>query len=331
MLRWIVLLLASSLSAQVAPAPKYKVVKDGKIDAVNALADQGYRLLVPGRFLVMRLESTPPDTYRYVARNKEEGHLHFLNWLNEQAAQGYRWAPATGVLEKEPHPKNYEYSFLPPQKPSWSMKTNPEPISSLIGQGYRPVDSVFFEALIGPGGTDTLFEREVGAKPKSTPTSEGWEVEIVHAGRAGNVLKQFNALAQKGYRYLGPYDPGPPGGLGDWMQKCGPECEEAFEYRYFNVHDMDQLAKELNEQGQGGFRVVPGGLRSTRHLLERAGGKNETYAYRVLHVKDPEPLEQALNAPEQEGYVPIGYVWHVGFTGEEFLLLEKASTASAPQ
>jgi len=233
------------------------------------------------------------------------------------------------MTEKEPHPKNYEYSFIAP--PSWNGKTNPEAISSLTGQGYRLVDSVFFFAAIGPGATETLFQREVGAKPKSIPTSEGWEIEIVRARRADNVLEQLNVLAKKGYRYLWPYYSGPAGGVGDWMQKCGPECEETFEYRYFNVHDMDQLAKELNEQGQGGFRVVLGGLRSTPHVLERAGGKNETYAYHVLHVKDPEPLEQALNAPEQEGYVPIGYVWHVGLTGEEFLLLEKASTASAPQ
>ena len=156
MLRWIVLLLTSSLSAQVAPAPRYKVVKDGKIAAVNALADQGYRLLVPGQVFIMRLDSTPPDTYRYAARNTDEGHVHFLNWLNEQGAQGYRWVSGADVLEKVPHPKNYEYSFLPPTKPSWSMKTNPESISSLMGQGYHPVDSVFFSALIGPGGTETL-------------------------------------------------------------------------------------------------------------------------------------------------------------------------------
>jgi hypothetical protein len=329
MLRWIVLLLASLLSAQVAPAPKYKVVKDGKIDAVNASADQGYRLLVPGRLLVMRLESTPPDTYRYLAMNPGDGRVQFVNRLNEQGARGYRWVPGGSVLEKEPHPKNYEYSFIVP--PSWKDKTRAEAISSLMGQGYRLVDSVFFQGAIGPGATETLFMRGVGAKPKSIPTSEGGEVEIVRASRADNVLRQLNGLAKKGYRYLWPYDSGPVGALGDWMQKCEPECEQEFEYRFFGVHNMDQLAKELNEQGQGGFRVVPEGLRSTPHLLERAGGKNETYAYRVLHVKDPEPLEQALNAPEQEGYVPIGYVWHVGFTGEEFLLLEKASTASALQ
>jgi hypothetical protein len=331
MMRWIVLFLISSLGAQLAPAPKYKVVKGGKIAAVSSLAEQGYRLLVPGRLLIMRLDSTPPDTYRYAASNTEEGHVHFLNWLNEQGAQGYRWVPGAGLLEKEPHPKNYEYSFLPPTKPSWTMKTNPETISSLIGQGYHPVDSVLFAALIGPGGTETLFEREVGTKPKTIPTSEGWDVEIVRVGRAGTVLKQFNVLAKKGYRYLGPYDPGAPGGLGDWMQKCEPECEQGFEYRYFDVHDLGQLTKELNEQGKGGFRVVPEAFRSRSHLLERAGGENKTYLYHVVQVKDPEPLEQALNAPEQEGYVPIGFVWHIGWTGEEFLLLEKASTVSAPQ
>jgi hypothetical protein len=329
MLRGILLLLTSSLSAQVAPAPKYKVVKGGKIATVNALADQGYRLLVPGQVFIMRLDSAPPDTYRYLAMNLEGGPAQFLNRLNEQGARGYRWVPGGGVVEKEPHPKNYEYSFIAPPRPSFSGKIDPETISSLIGQGYRPVDSVFFPALIGPGGTETLFQREVAAKANSIPTSEGWEIETVHAAREANILKQLNALGKKGYRYLWRYYSA--GGVWDWTKKCIPECEPEFEYRNFDIHDVDQLAKELNEQGKGGFRVVPEALRSRSHLLESVGGENETYAYHLLRVKDPEPLEQALNAPEQEGYMPIGYVWRVGWTGDEFLLLEKASTAPAPQ
>jgi hypothetical protein len=159
MVRWIVL-LTSSLSAQVAPAPKYKVVKGGKIATVNALADEGYRLLVPGQVFIMRLDSTPPDTYRYLAMNLDGGPAQFLNRLNEQGARGYRWVPGGGLVEKEPHPKNYEYSFIAPPRPSFSGKIDPETISSLIGQGYRPVDSVFFPALIGPGGLRRFFSEK---------------------------------------------------------------------------------------------------------------------------------------------------------------------------
>ena len=174
MLRWIVLLLASLLSAQGAPAPKYKVVKSGKIEqavaAVNTLADQGYRLLVPGPLFIMRLESTPRDTYRYVAMNQQGGPVQLLNWVNEQGAHGYRLVPEAGVLEKEPHPKNYEYSI--PAPPSRWGKTDPDAIPFLIRQGYRPIGSVYFPVANGLGDTQVYYQRDVGAKPESMPAGE---------------------------------------------------------------------------------------------------------------------------------------------------------------
>ncbi len=349
MLRWIALLLVSSLSAQVAPAPKYRVVKTEKVErkpsiaAVNALADQGYRLLVPGPLFILRLESTPPDIYRYMAMkltyvhaatSDENNPVKFLDWVNEQGAHGYRWVPGAGVMEKEPHPKNYEYvnavryATLFPSQYSGLPKTSL--LSSLIGEGYRPVESVFFPGRISSGHAEIFFERELGAKPEPMHMGQRGEIKIADAMRAGNVLKQVDVLAKIGYRYLGPYVSQLGGGLAVMMQKCGQECEAPFEYRYFDVHDMGQLVKELNERGKDGFRVVSKGLRSRPHVLERGGAKKETYAYHVLQTKDPVALEQTLNAPENEGYEPIGYVGRSGFwTGEVFLLLEKATTASA--
>ena len=322
MLHWIVLLLASSLGAQVAPLPKYKVVRD-EIAAVNASADLGYRLLVPGRMFILRLEATPPDTYRYMAMDRNGGPVQFLNWVNEQGALGYRWVPGgENILEKEPHPRNYEYASV--VQSDWSGKTIPGTTFVLVRQGYRPLESVFFPGRIGGGQAELFFEREVGAKPKSAPISEGKEIEIADA------MKQADALAKEGYRYLAPSEARSGGRL--LMQKCGPECEGPFQYRHFDVHSMGQLAKELNEQGKDGFRVVPKSLTSGPHLLERANEKTGKYAYHILSAKDPVVLEQALNAPEEEGYEPIGYVWRGGvWTVEAFLLLEKASTASAAQ
>ena len=114
------------------------------------------------------------------------------------------------------------------------------------------------------------------------------------------------------------------------MEKCGPECTGTFQYRYFDVHDVDKLARELTEQGREGFRVVPGALISRPHILERSSERKETYAYHVLQSNDPVALEQALNGPEQEGYEHIGYVWRTGvWTAEDLLVLEKVTTVSA--
>jgi hypothetical protein len=328
MFRWIALLLASSLSAQVAPAPKYKVVKAGKpeptVAALNALADQGYRLLVPGPLFILRREATPPDTYRYLAMSSKGGPVQTINWVNEQGARGYRWLPEAGVMEKEPHPRNYEYASA--ILFGWRPKKAPT-ASDLIGQGYRPLGTTAFESIIGPPETEFLFEQELGERPKPVG-STGWEVETADAMRAGNVWKQADALAKQGYRYLAPYVSRKGGGQAVLMQKCGTG-EGPFEYRYFDVHNLDQLVKELNEQGKDSFHVLPMALRRPPHLLEHLTGSKETYAYHVLQEKDPAALEQILNAPEQEGYVPIGYVWRVGWTADVFLLLEKSSTASA--
>ena len=332
MLCWIVLLLASLVSEQVAPKPKYKVVKadkpDRAITALNASADQGYRLLVPGRMFILRLESTPPDTYRYMAMDLNGGPVHFLNWLNDQGAHGYRWVPGAGVMEKEPHPKNYEYESVGGS--GWGPNRSPTP-SYLAGQGYHPLGvATFFAFYIGAPPRELFFERELGSRPEPMRISQRREVEIADAMRAGNVMKQVDALAKKGYRYLCPDLSQKGGGLASLMQECGRECGATFEYRYFDVHNVGQLVRELNEQGKEGFRVVPSALTSRPHVLERGSEGKETFAYHVLQSKDPVTLEQALNGPEQEGYEPIGYVWRAGvWTGEGSLLLEKVSTVSA--
>lgn len=331
MLGWIVLLLASLASEQVAPAPEYKVVKadkpDRAITALNASADQGYRLLVPGRMFILRLESTPPDTYRYMAMNVNGGPVHFLNWLNEQGAHGYRWVPDAGVMEKEPHPKNYEYQSV--GSSGWGADKSSTP-SDLAFLGYHPLGSATFSFYIGAPARELFFERELGSNPKPVRPSQRGEIEIADAMRAGNVMKQVDALAKKGYRYLCPSLPQKGGGLAALMQRCGQDCGVTFEYRYFDVHNVGQLVRELNEQGKEGFRVVPRALTARPHVLERGSERKETYAYHVLRSKDPVALEQALNGPEQEGYKPIGYVWRAGvWTAEGLLLLEKVSTVSA--
>jgi hypothetical protein len=114
------------------------------------------------------------------------------------------------------------------------------------------------------------------------------------------------------------------------LQKCDQDCGGPFEYRYFDVHDMNQLVEELDKQGKEGFRVVPQALPLRPHVLERAV-TTETYAYHAVKVKEAEELEQTLNSRDQEGFVPIGYVWRVGWTADAFLVLEKVIAGSAPR
>jgi hypothetical protein len=308
-----------------------KADKPGQtVAALNALADQGYRLISPGRMFILRLEAAPPDTYRYMAMDKKGGPVQFLNWLNEQGAHGYRWVLSAGadVMEKEPHPRNYEYASPSPHSFHFSPAKTDE-LSSLVIQGYHPVGLAWFSLYVGSPWREVFFEREIDAKSDPVRTREGRQIEIADAMRAGNVMKHVDELAKDGYRYLTPYVSQKGGGLAVMMHKCGQDCGGPFEYRYFDVHDTGQLDKELNEQGKEGFRVVPQALMMRPHVLERAAAKTETYAYHVLPLKDPMALEQELNGNEQAGYAPVGYVGRSGmWTAEALLLLEKVSMVS---
>lgn len=314
---WVALVLTASLSGQVAPTLKYKVLKSGKhgppIAAMNTLADHGYRVLVWGPKIIMQLEARPPDTYRYMAMNADAGPIALLNWLNIQGAYGYRLT-AGGVLEKAPDPRNYEYVT------AWRGRWAPEKslaISDLVQRGYHPV------------GLTMFFERELRLNSKPSDTNGEGEIQIADAMRTSKVFKQITVLAAKGYRYLGPYMSQKSGGRADLMQKCGQRCGGPFEYRSFQVHDIVQLTKELNELGKDGFRVVPSALGWPPHVAERGAARKETYSYHILPVKHAKALEQALNAPAQGGYEPIGYGgWAGVWTSRRFVILEKVLTAS---
>ncbi len=310
---------------------KYKLLKAGAADAfvsdLNAAADKGYRLIAAGPFYVLRLESAPPETYRYIKIAEGGGPVKFLNWLNEQAARGYRMVPFSGVMEKAPHPRNYEYVSAGHTAMGDPVKASA--LSYLVGQGYVPLQPAAFSGLLGSYSAEFLMEREVGAKPK-TPVTVPDQIQIADAMKADNVMKHVDEDAKNGYRYVGPYVSRKGGGIALLMEKCDESCGGTFDYRYFDAKDTAQMERDLNANGKEGFRVIAAGLRQRPHIMERKTGDKTTFAYRVLTTKDKElaEAEKALNAAAEEGFVPLGYVWRIGWTAEGYLILEKATAAS---
>lgn len=108
-----ILLTEVSAVAQTTVAPTYRVIPYAKGEKlptkVAPAADAGYRVVLPGPFFILRLDTAPPNTYRYVLADETNGPLEFANQLNEQGVHGYRWLPTAHLFEKEPHPRNYEY------------------------------------------------------------------------------------------------------------------------------------------------------------------------------------------------------------------------------
>jgi hypothetical protein len=317
--------------SQQVPAklPKYSVLKteggEAYLASVNRLSDQGCRLIVGGKFTILRLETTPPDTYRYIRLEDKGGPVQFMNWLNEQGAHGYLWLARTGMLEKAPHPRNYEYRF--PQRRALGSSKGAD-LSSLREEGYRPVGSSYFFHAIGPDITVTFFEREVGLPADAAHMLPAADIQIVGAVRASTLTNRMDTLAKQGYRFLSTYSSSRSDDA-VVMEKCRDDCAGRFEYRHFDAKDAPQVERDLNALSKDGFRVVPDTLHARLHLLERDTREKRAFSYRALHPKDAAELEQALNTADSEGYVPLDFVWHVGWTAEGFLVLEKETTASA--
>jgi hypothetical protein len=324
---FILFLLAAPLHCQ-APPNQYTVVKiengEPYINRVNELADLGYRVLFVTRYTVLRRDATPPDTYRYLRVEVSGGPKQFSNWINEQGARGYRWVPRTGLLEKAPHPRNYEYQYRHP-----AAKANE--LSSLVEQGFQPLQTTYFSHSIGPSTPEMFFERDLDAPGPAATPDVGKNIAFSDAMRSSNVMKRVDELARQGYRVRGPHPSAKGGGVSLLLEKCQPECAGRYQYRKFDVKDVAQLDTELNALGKDGFQVLPASLEGSLYLVERDTRDTKKFSYHVLEPADLPALELALNAAAQQGFEPVQFVWHVGWTAHGFLVLQKEITdATAP-
>ena len=74
--------------------------------------------------------------------------------------------------------------------------------------------------------------------------------------------------------------------------------------------------------------MLPESLALRPHLLERDAHADLTFSHRALEPVDGASLQHLLNSADTEGYAPVGFVWHAGWTAQEFVVLEKETTAS---
>jgi hypothetical protein len=321
-------ILLASLHDQTA-LPNYSVLKtengDAYLASLNQLADQGYRVVAVSKYTVLRLDAAPPDTYRYLRLEVKGGPAQYTNWINEQGAHGYRWLPRTNLLEKAPHPRNYEYRNSPHGALGPSKNHD---LFSVAIEGYHPVGIVAFSHAIGAATFEEYFEREIGQRDASSQ-KPGF-IQIADAMRADAVLKRVSEFAQQGYRFLAPHQSNKGGGIAVMMQRCAEDCHGRYDYRYFDAKDVAQVEHDLNAFGSEGFRVAAAALASRPHLLERDTREKHAYSYRILNPTEAESLQASLNTAGQEGYAPVGFVWHSGvWAAEGFLVLEKEATAAA--
>ncbi|HMK23992.1 MAG TPA: hypothetical protein VK466_16780, partial [Terriglobales bacterium] len=154
-------------------------------------------------------------------------------------------------------------------------------------------------------------------------------IAIADAMRADNIIKQANDLARKGYRFVAPHESNKGGGIALMVKKCPEDCSGRYEYRYFDAKNVEQVERDLNALGKDGFRVVPSALQQRPHILERDTKAKQAFTYRALDPADASSLEHLINAADAEGFVPLDFVWHAGWTAQGYLVLEKETTASA--
>lgn len=309
------LLTTFFVNGQNSASPKYKVVKgwptDKAVEPINAAADQGYRLLFMGRLAVMRLDTAPPDIYRYRAIPEENRRAQLLNALNQQGALGYGWLKGPDMLEKEPHPRNYEYEVVT----GFTRKSRDRAYDAALDQGFRPIA----ERTAG-----TIMMREVG---ETRPIKDAKLLRIADATRTSNLMKDINELAQ-GYRYRSP-EVSKKGGKAVSMEPCDSTCGSPFEYRAFDVKDAAQLEHDLDLLGADGFRVVAKSLSTDVRLVERPAKHTRRFTYRVIDAPDENTTEQGLNAADRDGFVPLGFAAHIGWNVHVFVVMERAMASAS--
>ena len=280
---------------------------------MNAAADQGYRLLFTGRLAVMRLDSAPPETFRYQVIPDEGRRAQLLNALNQQGALGYGWRKDTPFLEKAPHPRNYEYEVAT----GFTEASRHRSYEAALEQGFDTMQE-------RPAGT--VMMREVS---DTHPVQYPKPVRIADALRGSNLMKEISKLAAQGYRYRASSASKKGGGRAVEMEWCDPKCGGPFEYRIFDVKDAAQLEHDLNQLGTDGFQVVLKSLGANTELVERPATHSQTFVYRVMEAPDESTTEQALNAADRDGFVPLGFTAHVGWNVHVFVVMEKATASSA--
>jgi len=305
--------MSTALWAQPA-LPKYKVVKGypgaANIAAINAAADQGYRVAFAYQSTVLRLESIPPDTYRYLPLPQARAGASFLNTLNQQGALGYRWVDT--LLEKEPHPRNYEYRTAE----GFTLNSRDASAEELVREGFEQIG----ESLGG-----VVYIRELGNSDIKTRRPS----RVLYERTGKNFMKKIGPLAREGYRYRSK-EPIRGGRRGLMMELCDSSCGGAVEYRSFDVKEAAQLEHDLNSLGAEGFRVLPNSLYNEPYLAERTAAARQSYSYRVISVSDDQAVEDALNAGDREGYDALGVAAHVGWTAHVFVILKKTIASTAP-
>jgi hypothetical protein len=309
----LVFIFAISTVAQ-SVVPQYKVVKSSTAknaaDEWNEAADQGYRVLFEGRFAVMHLEAGKPDTYRYAALPDRNLRYTFLNALNQQGAFGYAWVKGTQMLEKLPDPHVYEYAIVE----GFAAGTRHASHDSLLSQGFVP---------IGRFASVPIYLRDTTIdSPAANPQSDTRFIDRVTPGK---IFKQINALAKQGYRYR--TDELTDSGTRIAMDFCDKACGGPFEYRRFEGKDAAQLERALNDFAADGYRVVGASLDWGPYLVERPAGRlvssGAGFSYKVSEAKEVGAVEQFLNTAAQDGFVPVGFLAHIGWTATIFIVVER--------
>lgn len=239
---------------------------------------------------------------------------------------GYAWVKGASILQKLPHPHVYEYDIVE----GFSLGARRKSRDALLSQGF---------AAVGRFGSVPIYMRDTVLELTLTSGSGQRDIRFLDRSNKRKFLKQVSALAAQGYRYRSAELT--DSGQAMTMERCDSACGGPFEYRTFDVKNAEQLERTLNDLARDGFRVVADSLDWMPYLAEgnspsstNAGGgsaeSGTSYSYRVANARDAESLEQFVNTAAKDGFQPVGFAAHVGWTAEIFIIVEKAGPLAAP-
>jgi hypothetical protein len=312
---------AALRQAQQTDTPQYLLLEDtnfGRMqDKVNGLASSGYRIRsVNGSYVLLEKAADPPETYRYIwiSSEYEYSPAKMQNSVNEAGAKGYRLLTAgSWIMEKPPHPHNYQYLI-------WTGLVRSKKLTALL----TPAAGCSLFDFSGRSSVTAIAEcpGELAARPRwpdlNAPVGPDAHRYVI-VNLEEDDLRKF---AGRGYRVRSVQRWPRPGVL---MESSSPSGN--LDYRVFNVKGREETENRLNKQGAEHFQVFPASLNSGRQIMERAAGSRRLWAYRVLEVKDEASANEEIGRASTERYYPIGVVYHAGWTLTKLLILEQEKTA----
>ena len=165
------------------------------------------------------------------------------------------------------------------------------------------------------------------AAQESKPDDQRYK--LLATTKTSTMEKELNASAAQGYRIL-IGSPTSGSEMAIFLERA-PSKGEPYRYKLLATTRTGTMQKELNEAGDGGYRLLPRTMIAKAQalmggaeivvVLERAPAGEKRYEYKLLATSLTSTLQKEVTEAQDAGFVIVGMVSR----GEHMVILERES------